>query len=256
VKIRLFLAVMIAAALLSAPLALRAEQKSDSPKTAFYNGNALYEKGDYKAAIAEYEKILGTGYESGELYYNLGNSYFKDGQLGKAILNYRRAGRIIPRGRDLGSNCKHVLSLTKGAAPAEPKILPFRLMDAAGRYFTVNELTLFLSVLFFLFMGIVLVHVYFRRVRAYFGLIIACLSVLFVTGAALTVNEVEKIGKEAIIISKEANSKFEPFKRATTHFTLHEGEAVTVLDSKDAWRKIKRPDGKTGWVNKGNLEII
>ena len=121
----------------------------------------FYEKGDYKAAIREYNKILDTGYESGELYYDLGNSYFKDGRLGMAVLSYERARNLMPRDGDLESNYRYVLNRLRHSAAPKPAILPFRIFNKLEFYFTVNEFAVFLSLLFFVFMAIVLSHFYF-----------------------------------------------------------------------------------------------
>ena len=70
----------------------------------FYQANAAYKESKYDRAIENYEKLIKSGLESPNLYYNLGNSYFKKGEAGKAIVNYERAKRFIPNDSDLKSN--------------------------------------------------------------------------------------------------------------------------------------------------------
>lgn len=229
---------------------------SSSARDLFRAGNDFYEKGDYKAAIKEYSGILDMGYESGALYYNLGNSYFKDGELGEAVLNYKRAGKLMPRDSDLESNYRYVLSLLTSHAPEKPKILPLRLFEKLALSFTVNELAIFLSLLFFILAALVLSHLYFNRVKRYFTAAVAGLLILSAFDAALLAEKLTRMAAEAVVVSKEADAKFEPFERATTHFTLHEGSPVLILDSKPPWRKVKRPDGKIGWVESSDLERV
>ena len=88
----------------------------------FGNANELYKKGNYDLAIADYEKILNKGYESGNLYYNIGNCYFKENKLGKAIVNYKRALRLEPRDGDIRSNYKFAFSTVKRNVFAPQKI--------------------------------------------------------------------------------------------------------------------------------------
>ncbi|MGB2706339.1 MAG: tetratricopeptide repeat protein [Candidatus Omnitrophota bacterium] len=229
---------------------------SASEKDIFRSASDFYEKGDYKAAIKEYKRILDMGYESGNLYYNLGNSYFKDGRPGKAVLNYKRAENLMPRDGDLESNYKHVLSLLEHAPPAKPKILPLRLFDRLVLSFTVNELAIFLSFAFFLSIAMVLIHLYLNRIKRYFLAVLAGILILFTLGASLAASKLSRIGREAVIVSEGADSKFEPFERATTHFKLYEGATIFILDSKPPWCKVKRPDGKIGWVESSALERV
>ena len=62
----------------------------------FQRGNQLYQAGDYGAAVEAYEAVLASGFESHELHYNLGNAYFKTGDLGRSILSWERALRFEP----------------------------------------------------------------------------------------------------------------------------------------------------------------
>ena len=78
----------------------------------FDEGNRRYREGDYAGAVELYGRILESGVESGELHYNLGNAWFRLGELGPAILHYERARRIMPRDDDLGTNLELARSLT------------------------------------------------------------------------------------------------------------------------------------------------
>ncbi|MBN3037894.1 MAG: tetratricopeptide repeat protein, partial [Candidatus Omnitrophica bacterium] len=87
---------------------------SEQARSLFYQGNAKYSEEHYEQAIENYEQVLSLGFESGPLYYNLGNSYFKKGYLGKAILNYMRAKKLMPQDADLKSNLAYAQSQIKG----------------------------------------------------------------------------------------------------------------------------------------------
>ena len=76
---------------------------ASSPNTLFFHGNALYGEERYAEAAAEYERVLAAGLESGPLYFNLGNAYFKAGDVGHAVLAYERALRTRGRAR----RCRH-----------------------------------------------------------------------------------------------------------------------------------------------------
>ncbi len=75
----------------------------------FLQANQAYKSGDFTAAAAGYEKLLAAGMSNGELLYNLGNAYFKKGDTGRAILNYRKAELFMPRDADLEANLQYAL---------------------------------------------------------------------------------------------------------------------------------------------------
>src|SRR5262249_51298460 len=105
---------------------------AESPKTVFFRGNSLYSEERYAEAAAQYEQILNDGLASGNVYFNLGNAYFKAGDVGRAILAYERARRLIPGDPDLMANLGYAPSLA-GAAE-EPSVWQRLLFPVAGRF--------------------------------------------------------------------------------------------------------------------------
>ena len=85
----------------------------------FFQANKFYSRGEYQKAVSTYEKIIASDIKAGNIYYNLGNAYFKLGRKGKAILNYERALKFIPGDEDLSANLKFVRSTLAGAQPKE-----------------------------------------------------------------------------------------------------------------------------------------
>jgi tetratricopeptide (TPR) repeat protein len=225
-------------------------------KAKFYHANTYYSKGEYDKAIKVYKQALSLGFESGNLYYNLANSYFKKGELGKAILNYEKAMRLIPRDSDLKSNYEYAQSQIKGGV-VEPKLPWYRVAyEAIFSFFTINGLAFSLALLFTGILLIILLTIDVPAIRKYRVGILAVLIIIFVLFSLALFKKASKVGKEAIIIVKNTDAKFEPFDSATIHFTLYEGTKVTVISSKHSWCKIERSDKKTGWVKKTDLGIF
>lgn len=222
----------------------------------FYKGNSLYEQGQYDKAIAEYSHILKDGFASGNLFYNLGNCYFKEGELGMAILNYERALRLMPRDRDLESNYRFARSnMTRYVAVRKKWYL--NLCERAFGKMTINELTIFLSSLYCVFGALLILAGFINgRPKRYLYYISIVLCIVGFFGIFSLIDKIDRVGKEAIIIVEKTDAKFEPFKKATAHFTLYEGMKVYIISKRDQWLKIKRADGKTGWVKSAHLEII
>ena len=237
-------------------LSFAQEERIRDPKYIFYKANTFYEEAKYEDAIREYEKLIDQGYESGNLYYNIGNCYFKKGELGKAILNYERAKKFIPHDSDLKSNYEYARSLVEEKIPEMKTWWPFRLLKGFSDYFTMNKLTLFSSILYIVAICILIISIFFKAIKKYVNYSISIIILIFILSIISLSVKINNIDKEAIIVSESIDSRFEPFDRATTHFILYEGMKVYVLKSKEDWYKIKRMDGKIGWVKRSALEVI
>ncbi len=221
----------------------------------FFDAGSAYKQEDYHKAIALYEEILHNGLESGELYYNLGNSYFKVKKLGKAVLNYERARRLIPRDSDLESNYSFALSMVGNQhVPTKPSFV-HRFIHGYSDQFTLNELTVIIFGLL-LFMGILYLSCLFLKCssKVLFSSIIV-LSLAFISHAFFLSDKIYYENNYAIALNK-TDSKFEPIDGATIHFVLPEGGKAQIIKEKDGWLKIRRPDGKEGWNKKDALEKI
>ncbi|MBL7158305.1 MAG: tetratricopeptide repeat protein [Candidatus Omnitrophica bacterium] len=222
----------------------------------FESAGEYYKKGDYPLAIEDYEKILNSGYETGNLYYNVGNSYFKQNMIGKAIVNYKRALRLQPRDGDVRSNYKFAFSTVKRNVFPKQKIFVLKLFDIVNKNLTTNEVTIVLSLVILIFMVNALLYVSIIPTRRFFVLSSVVLILIFLANAYFLYAKACLIGKEAVVIQEAPDARFEPFPRATTHFTLYEGEEILVIERMDSWCKIKRVDGKIGWVKAEAVEVI
>ena len=221
----------------------------------FYQGNIAYQEGKYDLAIKSYELLASAGWEGGNLYYNLGNSYFKKGELGKAILNYVRAKQFIPEDSDLKSNYAYALSILN----LGPQSTGNNVQQAVDRLFagiTLNRLTILLSAIYILLIISFVLLLLFSGLRRFFRPFIFMFLVLFILAASALDSKIIYFFKGAVVISKEAEVKFEPLPSATTYFKLSEGNKVEVIEKTKNWYKIKRFDGKFGWVNKEAVSLI
>jgi len=227
-------------------------------RQSFYQGNIYYSKEKFKQAIADYEKALESGFESGPLYYNLGNAYFKQGSLGKAILNYLRAQRLIPRDADLNANLNYARSLIKGGpAPSRAKWFR-RIFFNSADSFSLNEITLITVVLYFIGSFMIILLIVTKNSKRSIGYIAALVLAGLLVSTSLFCVQFSKtiIQKQAVVIARSSDAKFEPFGGATTFFTLNEGEVVSDVASRKDWIKIKRIDGKQGWIKASALEFL
>jgi tetratricopeptide (TPR) repeat protein len=224
--------------------------------SAFNRANVYYEQANYDEAIKQYSSILESGYESGNLYYNLGNCYFKKGELGRAILNYEKARRLIPLDKDLESNYEYACSLIKSQTLASKKSLPLRVLNNLFEKFTIDVLTILLSVLYTLILVVVLISFFFKPLKNHALIFTVFIGLFFIVGFIGLRGKIALLNKEGIVTVEQADAKFEPMDKATTFFTLYEGMKVEVISSKDNWYKVRRQDNKSGWVENNTLSIF
>lgn len=223
---------------------------------AFNRANVYYERPNYDEAIKQYSSILESGLESGNLYYNLGNCFFKKGELGKSLLNYEKARRLIPLDKDLESNYEYACSLIKGGAITSKKSLPLRVSNYFFERFTVDGLTILLSLLYILILVGILISLFFRPFKKHALIISVFMGLFFILGFVGLTRKIALLNKEAIVVTEQTDAKFEPMDKATTYFALYEGSKVEIISSKNNWHKVRRQDNKSGWVQNNALIIF
>ena len=224
-------------------------------KADFTKAGELYRAGDYSAAITAYEKILDSRLESGALYYNLANSYYRDGQIGEAVLNYERAARLIPRDRDLKYNDRYLRSRYPDARPYQDKNILEKAIDKHIQFYTLDEMAAILAGLFVVLGLFVLAAFYGRWARSpvmTISVLMAAAIGIYATGFVFKLAD---ITNKAVVITK-ASANFEPRSKATEHFPLPKGAVVKILKEEEGWMKIRRWDGQLGWVSAENIQRI
>jgi len=234
-----------------------AEEISGDPGHLFYKANSLYEKREYDKAIEGYRKILDQGLESGQLYYNMGNAYFKTGKTGYAILCYKKAARLMPADSDLKSNLSYAQSLTNDSALQQSNPNRFAwLVKIPFKEFTLNGIARILMIFYLILAGLIIggmVSHTFRRRATFIFYPALILFLLALAGFSARYYDEEML-THGIVVAKSVECKYEPIDKSTTYFTLKEGQEVLVLKTRNGWRRIKRLDGKLAWVKSDVVE--
>ena len=227
-------------------------------KLLFQQGHTHYIEGKFEEAIADYEQVLNSGLESGPLYYNLGNAYFKNGSLGRAILDYLRAERLMPEDTDLKANLDYAQSLIKGGLIIPTRCWLIRFFFALADSFSLNRITIFSSILYFLLSILIIFIILTKNSRRIFVCVSVPVLVFLILSLSLFFAQFWQtiVHKEAVVITQQADSKFEPFDEATTFFTLNEGECIFIVTSRKNWIKVRRIDGKQGWIKKSDITLL
>ncbi len=237
-------------------LCASAHAQSGIDKTGFYRANLYYEEGKYDNALKLYSDIAGKGYESANLYYNIGNCFYKKSDFPRAALFYERARRLAPSDADLNSNHELVISqLTQSYKTGEKNNLE-KFIDWLYASFAPDGLAIFIAILNILLFSLLAGRLFLPAFKKQFFYLAAALFLLMGLGIYDLFSRSQLFGKEAVIIAEKANVKFEPGNAAVTHFTIYGGEKVILVEDKGQWLKVKRLDGKLGWIRKEELEII
>ncbi|MCX5777195.1 MAG: tetratricopeptide repeat protein [Candidatus Firestonebacteria bacterium] len=222
--------------------------------TAFDGANKLYESGKYAEAENAYLSLLKSGNKSAEVYYNLGNSYFKDKKLGLAILNYEKALEIAPRDVDIKYNLDFSGSFIKETVI---KDTASKVLNTLYYYLTLNELCVILSVCFILLLGVLIYRIYRKDELSYwlrFSLSIL-FGILFIF-SAVRIFENENT-KAAIVITASVEAKAAPIENNPASFTIPEGKKVYILNTRRDWVEILlKSENMKGWIKKDTIAEI
>jgi len=220
----------------------------------FFRANQAYKEGRFKEAVNGYNRLIRSGHRSGHLYYNLGNTYFRQNDLGRAVLSYERARLFMPRDADLKFNLQHALDQTRDAVPESRTFINqtfFWLDDLA-----LVELLWGFSVLNVLFWGILVLRLFLRPEWSYY-LGIVFLLFWLIAGFSFGLKWYQtKNDNRAVVLQKEMNVLSGPDIEDTVLFKLHEGTVVHYERAEDGWSLVRLSEEKRGWVKSVDIEKI
>ena len=223
----------------------------------YKTASAQYKAGQFEQAQASYEKIISQGYRTSEVYYNLGNCYFKLNNTGKTILNFEHAHKLAPEDEDIAHNLK--IAQLK----VVDKLIPVPQMAIVSNWnsFTTSQSSKGWGVfaLGFVWIALIVFAVYLFVAKKGFVLFLGIL-LLFLSIAsgsfAFKQSNAEEDSSEAVLLTENVNVKSAPDANGTDLFTIHEGIKFQILDHVGNWNKIRLADGKVGWVEKNLFEKI
>jgi tetratricopeptide (TPR) repeat protein len=212
----------------------------------FDAANKLYEQGKFSEAAATYEKLLQSGERSAALYFNLGNAFFKAGQIGRAIAAYHQAESITPRDPDIRANLQFARNQTHG-----PTLSPNRWQVWLGKL-TLNEWTLLAAASIWLWLlllaGLQWRPALRRTLRGY-AVALALASLLLSSCLAVAFHE-SRFEPIVIVTAPDAAVHNGPLEESQNAFTVHDGAELRVLDQKDDWLQVSADPRCVGWLRR------
>lgn len=222
--------------------------------------DSAYVRGEYQQAINAYEALLKQG-ASAEIYYNLGNAYYRTENITKAVLNYERALLFSPGDRDIRFNLQLAQSKTIDKIIPESEMFFVTWYHALVNLMSVDGWARTALVLLALVIILSLAYlfserIWLRKLGFFAGLF---LLVLFVLSNIFAWQQKQNLvhRKGAIVMQPSVTVRSTPAKNGTDLFILHEGTKVTITDATmKGWREIRLADGKEGWIESNQLETI
>ena len=224
------------------------------------NADTEYQKGNYQQAIRDYEEILKNG-ESAEIYFNLGNAYYRTDNITKAVLNYERARLLSPGDDDINFNLQFARSKTIDKITPQSEmffvtwyksLVNFTSVDHWAKTGILCIVMALLLVLLYLFGPQLML----RKIGFFGGL---AFFVIFLLSNLFAFQQKQALDNRtgAIIISPSVNIKKTPAKNSADQFVLHEGTRVDIIDKgMTDWRCIRVGDGREGWIETKAIEEI
>ncbi|MBT3327138.1 MAG: tetratricopeptide repeat protein [Gemmatimonadales bacterium] len=242
-------------------VAVGAPQVAHGQDELFQQGNQFYQAEDWSEAISAYENLLAAGFEGADLYYNLGNAYFKKGELGRSILNWERAAAIQPGEPDLRANLDLAGSLTIDVIEPLPEFWLLGVWSWWLHLIPYTALVLFVGGSWLLLAGGSITRILGRSDgSSRWGTRAASVGavVLVLAGANLVVRELG-LGQadRGVILLEAVQVRSAPSEdEDLTLFEIHEGTRVRIDQRAGLWAEIVLEDGKVGWVPVEAMEVI
>ena len=224
------------------------------------DADSAYIKNDYATAIHIYENILRHG-EAAELYYNLGNSYYKSEDIARAILNYERALLLKPGNADIRANLEIARSKIVDKIDVEPEIFLISWLKSLINSISINAWARWGIVFFILLIASLYFFIFSKRVlikKIGFVSSLACILFVICTNLFAAYQKKTLVNRDtAIVISPSVTIRSTPNEGGTSLFILHEGSKVYIKDnSMKNWKEISIEDGKVGWISSSDIEVI
>jgi tetratricopeptide (TPR) repeat protein len=219
---------------------------------AFAKANQAYTAENYDLAIAGYEQILKTGQHSAEVYFNLGNAYYKINAVGPAIYNYEKSLQLDSESIDVINNLKFANQMKIDAIEATNTQSLESDLSSFVTSLSVDEWAYFSMVILLFTILVAILYFYAQtagKKRLFF--ILTFLGILFSAisiAAAFYVKDSLNDQQYAIVYTAEFTTREEPKENSAPSFTLHEGTKVEVLEEFNEWSLVLLSNGSKAWM--------
>ena len=236
------------------PMGMEAKDFQDLLK----QGNQQYLNGQYELAVETYTSIVDSGYASGELFYNLGNAYYKSHNITMALVNYERAHILKPKDKDILHNLEVAREFVVDRIDILPEFFLKRAWVGFVKTFDADIWAIMSLLTFILSLALFLAYFFSKRVELRRVTFWTAILLMFLSLSALVFasqqNRFITKHNQAIIRTPSVAIKSSPDDNSGTDlFLLHEGTKVTIADELGNWREVVLSDGNRGWLKESDL---
>lgn len=229
------------------------------PENNFDKANIEYRNGNYAEAAKTYEAILDKGKHSADLYFNLGNAYFKLNKLGPSIYYYEKGLQLAPKNKDIQSNLQHAKQATVDEIATKQEDGINRFFNNIVKSFSSNIWAILAVVSSILAASLFLLYYFTRKPslkRVWFiSSLVFVLGVLFTISMAYTSLSLANTNY-AIVWEEEIEVRDGPTRNSSHIYYLHEGTKVSIIYEEDNWARIVLADGNEGWVQTQQIKKL
>lgn len=230
------------------------------PEITIAKANRAYADGFYANAVELYKSVITAGYESVDLYYNLGNACYKQNDFSSSILYYEKARKLDPGNEDVNFNLKIANTKITDKIEPIPELFYKRWYKKLIESFSVDKWSRF--GLAFLCLGLVAGLFYvvsknllIRKAGFWLGIFFIFISLFSFLFAWQSYDDIMH-RKEAIIFTPTVTIKSSPDEKSIDLFVLHEGAKVELIDNIGTWYEIRIANGSVGWLMASSVEKI
>ena len=236
------------------------ELKATNTKALLDSANSYYSSAYYEKAINAYDSILKSGFESSEVYFNLGNAYFKSNKITSAILNYERAKLLAPEDEDIQFNLEMANKYITDKIEALPEFFLTKWVRSIISTFDSDTWAYISFFAFLSFLILILIYLFIRivilkKISFFLALLVLILSIKSYVFSSILKSDITECNM-ALILTPTVNIKSSPDEKGTDIFVLHEGTKLSIVDSLSNWYDIKLKNGNQGWILKGDVVRI
>lgn len=226
----------------------------------FHNANEQYIAGNFDKAAELYQTLVDSGYHNAELYFNLGNSYFKLNRIPYAILNYERAYLLKPNDEDIEFNLEYARTFIVDRIEPLPVFFLSKWYRSARAMLSSNGWAI-VSILFFA-LSLAFTLMFWFSYRPWIKRLSFALAmltfVIFIFSSIFSSQEKKRVvlRNQAIVFQSVVTVKSSPGESGKDIFILHSGTKVQITKAIGSWVEIRIADGNKGWINSEAVELI
>ena len=227
------------------------------PQETFQAANQAYDQKDYPAAVEKYQSLLQKGDASAAVYYNLGNVYFRLGDLGQSIWCYRKGLKLSPADQDIKENLQFARLYRVDKITEEKGFFLAAVFSTLPAALGLNLLSWLTALSWWVILGVLLVYlVYRRRSRIMQIAAVVSVAIFLLLGTSLWAGLKAEQKESAVVLSVQADAKSGPGEDYVSLFTVHQGLECQIEEEREEWYLVYLPNGTKGWVPSKALGLI